>query len=629
MKHLSRSTRLVVAAGAALGLALASVSAGAKSDSKLDEKIQGADDGPDTASRAITPEVLEALATEIERSQSSLHIPGAPAPYFIAYKVTEVEVEDVAASLGATTAEKRRHFAILDSFVRVGDYEFDNSNFVIPQQKSLDGNATMRLPIEASPELARHAAWLATDGAYKQALEQMSAKMDALRTGVAGSRDGLASYTRAEPAVSPEPVLVPELEAMPHLAERARDASLAFADKPHIRDSRVAFTSFLERRWYLNNEGTMAHDTRRVSGVIMVATAQAEDGQHLVLYDSRYGFTEDDLPSDDELAAWADELAGKLEELQSAPVVDNYTGPVLFEGQGAAALVRETLARQLGGTPLPIGLPPQDRQRIGGGGLADRLGLRVVSSILSITDDPTLERAEGRALIGGYRFDDEGVPAERVDVVRDGQLENLLMSRVPSESQDETNGHARLSIPGGVYHGSATNLLLSGERGQSRAALRRSLLREAREQGLDYGIVIRRLDDPHVTANAELSRLELFQLLQGRNPDAPPGALLAYRVYPDGREELVRGVQLGPVPMRAWRDVMAVGRERTVFNYLATTDDPNLVRISGSVPGFVPSGGIESAVVTPDLLFRELDVLRDTTLRRPEPAVPHPAQRAR
>jgi TldD protein len=609
--------RVVVAAGvAAAVLMLAAASAAAERGGE-----------PETASRAITQEVLDALSAELRRAERSLKIPGAPAPYFIAFKVTEVEVEDVAASLGATTAEHRRHFAILDSFVRVGDYEFDNTNFVIPQQRHLDGSATMRLPVEASPQLARHAAWLATDDAYKQALEQMSAKVDALRTGAAGGRDGVPSYSRVEPVVSADPVLVPALEPMAHLADRARRASLAFAGKTHIRDSRVAFTSFIERRWYLNNEGTLAHDTRRVTGVILVATAQAEDGQHLALYDARYGFTEDDLPSDDELASWARDLSAKLDAMQTAPVVDNYTGPVLFEGVGAAALVRETLAPKLGGSPLPIGLPPQDRRLLGGGALADRIGLRVIAPMLSIVDDPTLERAEGRALIGAYRFDDEGVPAQRVQVVQQGQLESLLMSRLPSRHLGESNGHARLPAPGGTYHGSATNLLLSGERGEPRAALRRRLLREVREQGLDYGLVIRRLDDPHVTANAELSRLELFQLLQGRNPDAPSGALLAYRVYPDGREELVRGVQLGPVPLRAWRDVIATSRERTVFNYLATTDDLNLVRLTGAVPGFVPSGGVESAVVTPDLLFRELDILRDTSLRREAPAVPHPDAR--
>ncbi len=607
-------------------LAAAAAASALISASAVADTGQAAD--PDTASATITDEVLDALVSELGRAEASLRIPGSPEPYRIAYKVTEVEVEDVAASLGATTAEKRRHFAVLDSFVHVGDYEMDNTNFVTPDRENIDGNATVQLPLEPDPQLARHAAWRATDDAYKQAIRQMSAKDDAMRTGVADRRAELPSYSKADTAHSRDPVLVPALEQREHLRSRAREVSRAFADEPHIRDSRVAFTTFLERRWYLNTEGTIAHDTRRVSGAILVATAQADDGQHVVLYDSRYGHTEDDLPTNDELAALAADLTARLDELRAAPLIDAYTGPVLFEGVGAAGIVRNALAPELGGTPLPLGLPPQKRQRIGGGALEGRIGLRAFSQDLSVVDDPTLSEAEDRALIGGYEFDDEGVRAERVQIAEDGRLENLLMSRVPARDLDETNGHARLNIPGGVYHGSSTNLLLDGGEGAtSREELREELVRQAQDQGLDYGIVIRRLDDPHVTANAELSRLELFQLLQGRNPEAPPGALLAYRVYPDGREELVRGAQLDPIPMRAWRDLVGVSEERTVFNYLRTTEDPNLVRLTGSVPGFVPSAGVESAVVAPDLLFEELDILRDSTLRRSPPAVPHPNER--
>ena len=103
------------------------------------------------------------------------------------------------------------------------------------------------------------------------------------------------------------------------------------------------------------------------------------------------------------------------------------------------------------------------------------------------------------------------------------------------------------------------------------------------------------------------------------NPQAPPPATLAYRLYPDGREELVRGVRLEPVDMRAWKDLQAVGKNTTIKNFLASTENEFVQRIQGSGPGRVPSAGIESAVVTPDLLFEELDVRRSTFGRLPAP----------
>jgi hypothetical protein len=232
--------------------------------------------------------------------------------------------------------------------------------------------------------------------------------------------------------------------------------------------------------------------------------------------------------------------------------------------------------------------------------------------------------AEKTALIGTYKTDDEGTPAEKVQAIKGGKLVGLLMSRTPSKHIDRSNGHARLAMPGGIFRGSATNLLVSGRGGQGRPALIKKLLAEAKSQGLKYGIIIRQMDDPAVTANSELTRFERLQLLQTVDATAPPPAVLAYRVYPNGKEELIRGVQLKPVGIRAWRDLIGVSKKRTVSNFLASVEDPLLLQVSGAGPGFVPSAGVESAIVTPDLLFRELDISPSTLGRRPPPALPPP-----
>jgi hypothetical protein len=573
-----------------------------------------------TKSKAINEAILAALGQEIERSMKNLHIEGAVNPYFIGYKVTEVEVFDVVASLGATTSERSRHFVLLEAHVHVGSYKFDNSNFVFPRREVVDGIAQISLPLEATPDLARRSAWIATDAAYKEALEQIRAKQDALGSGASGGLSNVPSYTKEEPVVMTEAVLVPALEGLEHMRKRAEQLSNLFRGRDAIRDSRVAFTSFLERRWLLNSEGTRVHDTRRVSGVAMVASSQAEDGQELARTFTSYGLTEVDLPDDKALEKEAKQLADTLAKLRKAPLIEAYTGPVLFEGPGAVGIVRETLTRHLSGTPLPVGLSDQDAKRFGGE-LVGRVNLRVIAPILSLIDDPTAAKAKKQRLIGSYRTDDEGVAAQKIQVIVDGKLKNLLMSRTPSEGQVRSNGHARLSMPGGVFRGSSTNLFVSGKGGVPRAQLRKKLLAEAKAAGLSYGLVIRQLDDSALTANPDLSRFRLFQLLSTIDRDAPPIALLAYKLHPNGREELVRGVQLKPVGLRAWKDVIGVSSEVTAMNYLNSTDDPFVQRLSGGDDGYVPSSGIESSVVTPDLLFRELDVKPSAAGRRPHPAV--------
>lgn len=579
-------------------------------------------------SKAVTDAIVEAITDEMRRATKDLQIPGQPRPYHIAYKITEVDVNDVAASLGQATSKRNRHFVNLEARVRVSpDHTpaFDNGNFVVPQADELDGVAGVNLPLEATPRIARRAAWLVTDQAYKEALIQLRAKLEARRAGSSSRPADVPSWTAEQKVLSEAPVLVQPLETLDELEARAKALSATFRDLPAIRDSRVSLTSYLERRWYLTTEGTTVTDTRRASGVLIAATGQADDGQPLAQYFLRYGHTAKDLPGDDELKAEAKKLVDTIGALVKAPVMDRYLGPVLFEGEGAVGLIRATLAPHLGGTPVPEGLSPQEAKTFGGA-LTDKVGLRVMSPNLSIVDDPTAKVGGGKALIGGYKHDDEGVAAQRVEVVKDGTLRTLLTTRTPAHKTSRSNGHARRTADGGAYHGSATNLFVLGRGGVSRRALEQRLIATARAEGLKYGLLIKKLDDAAITSAPEFSRRELVQMIKSTDQALPPPAILAYRVYPDGKRELVRGVQMAEVPIRAWKDVIGVGRELTTYNYLAANESQLQLRLTGGVDdGFVPSAGIESAIITPDLLMKEIDVF-GAKVERPRPILAKPGK---
>jgi hypothetical protein len=222
-------------------------------------------------SKAITEDIVDAIAEEMNRAMSKLEIPGAPKPYSISYKITEVDVNDVAASLGQTTSRRNRHFVSLEARVRVGTQQFDNGNFVVPDGSEIDGTATANLPLEATPRIARRAAWLVTDQAYKEALIQLRAKIEARRAGGTARPSDVPAWTTEKPVVGEEQVLVPPLETLDDLEARAKKLSGVFRDQPDLRDSRVAVTSYLERRWYLTTEGTSVTDTRRASGIVVAA----------------------------------------------------------------------------------------------------------------------------------------------------------------------------------------------------------------------------------------------------------------------------------------------------------------------------------------------------------------------
>ena len=453
----------------AILLALVPASASSKPAPKAPVPKTSEPVGP--PSKAVTNEILDAISEEMNRAVTELQLPGtnAPKPYHISYKITEVDVSDAAASLGYVTSRRQRHFVNLEARVRVGTPALDNGNFIIPQADEIDGVSALNLPLEATPRIARRAAWLVTDAAYKEALIQLRAKLESRSAGGTHVAADVPAWTSEKALVSEDPVLVAPVETIDELEARAKAISTVFRDQAGIRESHVAATSYVERRWYLTTEGTSVTDTRRASGVVITATGRASDGQELRQYFLRYGHTAKDLPSEDELKGEAKKLVDTIGALQKAPVMDRYSGPVLFEGEGAVGLVRFTLAPNLGGTPVPEGLNPQE-QKTFGGALTDKVGLRVTSTGLTIYDDPTARDGGGKALIGGYKIDDEGVAAQKVEVVKDGTLKTLLTSRTPSQKGQISNGHARRTALGGAFHGSATTTRPSAPRRSSRAA---------------------------------------------------------------------------------------------------------------------------------------------------------------
>src|SRR5216684_1160267 len=69
---------------------------------------------------------LEALLTELDRSKAQLKIDQVQSPYYIEYRVNDVDDYDDEAAFGALRESQRVHLRILRVVVRVGDYKQDS-----------------------------------------------------------------------------------------------------------------------------------------------------------------------------------------------------------------------------------------------------------------------------------------------------------------------------------------------------------------------------------------------------------------------------------------------------------------------------------------------------------------------
>jgi len=298
-------------------------------------------------------------------------------------------------------------------------------------------------------------------------------------------------------------------------------------------------------------------------------------------------------------------MAAELTAMRKAPIAETGAGAVLFEGPAAAQIVKILLGDQLGGTPPPKTASAgsdEGQQSV----LAGKLGQRVAAPTLSLVDDPLMTSGPGKApLFGAYRVDDEGVPAQRVSLIENGQLKSLLMSRTPRKEIVKSNGHGRAPRFAGVRAHVGT-LVLTSARGVKRADLIADLAKAAKGGGVTT-YVVRLLDDGSILGDAD-DLSALFSFGGGNHGPPPIRPLVVYRLA-NGKEELVRGVTLENLLPRSLKEVSAAGNDPFVYNY------------QDGGAGF---SGIPSTIVAPALLMPDVDVRRQPGKHRKPPVYPSP-----
>jgi len=553
--------------------------------------------------------VTRAMSDELARSMSELHMAGATPPYYLAYALSDIEQAVVTATFGAVSAAYGYQGRTLRTDVRVGDPSFDNSN----TSESMFGGNVESLPGDDDYAALRRELWLRTDEAYKNAIETLAKKRSAAAGQSTADGDGdIPDFSRDPPSklVVPFPGPAPEPDQLMDVVTRLSAAAREF---PEVAGSRVTGTYATIRRRFASSEGAASDEARGTVRVDAVAETQAPDGMRLVNFVSFTALVPSGLPPLVEMERSVHHMLTELVAMRTAPIASNGAASILFEGGAAGQIAKLLLGDNLAGTPAPR-TASGGEERGQTSDFAERLGQKVGSSLLMAVDDPLREAGPDHGpLFGTYRVDDEGIRAERVTVLEAGIVKGLLMTRTPRKEITHSNGHARATRFGGP-HAVVGNLILSGKPGAahvglSRPALLHELARTAKEGGL-RSYVVRLLDEPSLpgVAGAE-DTASMFSL--GGNGRSVPSVkpLVVYRLDAGGKEELVRGLTLEGLVPRSLRDLVAMGKDATTYNY----------QEGGA--GFV---GIPSSVVTPALLITDVDVRRAIGKNRRPPLYPRP-----
>ena len=515
--------------------------------------------------------VLKAMLDELDRSMSQLQLKGFEKPFFIQYRIEDVDNYETKAEFGSSEGSLRTHQRVARVTVRVGDYKIDSSG------GRNDGALSLTV-LDDDPIALRSALWSATDQAYKNALAAYAQKQAELKQ--VQTPPQADDFSKEKPVISLAGPLTLKLDEASWVDRVARDSGLYRTDasvkasQHDVQYSTAEFHARVTNTWLVNSEGTILRKSASEFQEAFEISAQAADGMRLVRSRATTGNSLDDLESEQVFEKHALQLISSLTDLRNAPLVEEeYHGPVLLSADAGADVILAHMASGFSATRPKLGTEARTN-----GFFASSYHARVLPESFDVIDDPGLKSYNGKGLVGAYDVDEEGVPAQAVKLVTAGRLENYLIGREPVRDFPLSNGHGRAGITAAPAPMLGV-LKLTAKDGLTDEELNRKLLDIGKDRGL--------------------KSVYYVSTMGGRLTPR-----LLYRVSPDGKRELVRGAVLDDLDQRALRSgILDAGKELWVANYF---------------------GDVPETVLAPALLFDDITVRRANEKNDKLPFYPPP-----
>jgi len=583
--------------------------------------------------KSDTDHTLQAMRDEMNRAKERLELkfPGTNEPvkpYYLEYRLLDLEVRQVVGQFGALMNSTHTRNRFMDVEARVGNYKQDSSNFVSDEGFRGFIGSTGSVGIDRDYYSLRQDLWIATDQAFKEAVETYSRKR-AYLSSLARQTD-IDDFSKAMPVKNIEPLVTPDWSSR-NWEQEARETSAALRAFPEIQESRVTYYLVYATEYLLTSEGTEIRTNRAFAAVEAGLTTLANDGMQVNHFYASYAPRPAELASVETVKKGLKVAGSELMAMRASPPSQDYTGPVLFEARAAAPLVAQVLTPALNGARPPVAFQPVMEQFLSNiGGKSDwvnRIGARVLPTSVSVVDDPTAKDFNEKPLIGGYKVDDEGVPAEKVVAVENGSLKELLMSRRPGPDSDKSNGHGRSAFLNDARP-TPSNLFFASSETMPAADLKKKFLDICRANKQEYCLEVKEMDNPAISLLHQEDFSELLASYGGGAGNGDRLPLIVARVYPaDGHEEIVRGTRITGLNSRVLRNVTAVGNDPYVYNYMQT----QVAGFAGTALGAFGSAqnGLPSSVVAPSLLFEELDIRGARGEPKRLPLLPAPTMTAK
>ena len=526
--------------------------------------------------------LLETMQRELQRATLALK-KADPAPYFLSYAVTDIAGATIAGENGSLVFSTTTRLRQADVMMRVGASALDNTH----GQSRPSAITSGTLPQQDDTDAIARVLWQLTDREYEQASGAFL-KVKTNQAVQSEEEDKSPDFSHEAPQNHVDhsrPIISFDQKDW---EERIRHVSAEFLRYPDVYTSLVMLQQGVNRSYLATSEGTSLIQPAAVARLVIEAETRAVDGMDLIRVESFQEASPGQLPSQSELAAKVDKIAADLKALRAAPAAEPYAGPALLSGRAAAVFFHEVLGHRLEGH--------RQREENEGQTFTKKVNQQVLPAFLTVVDDPTMKELNGTRLAGHYAFDDEGVPAQKVDAVDSGILKNFLMSRMPITNFGSSNGHGRRQA-GLMPTGRQGNLIVTSTKTIKDSELHQRFVEEIKKQRKPYGLYFEDIQGGFTLTTRATP--QAFQVIP----------VMVWRVYPDGRpDELVRGVDIVGTPLLSLNNIILTGDTLQVFNGICGAE-------SGQVP---------VAAAAPAMLFSEIEVQKRQKGTQRPPLLPPP-----
>src|SRR5262249_3879918 len=360
-------------------------------------------------------QTLRAMRDEMARSKTrlELNIPGTNQPvrpYYIEYRLLDLDVREVVGQFGTLLTSSHQRNRFMDVEARVGNYKLDSSNFIGDEGFRGFIGSQGSVGIDRDYDSLRQDLWIATDQAFKEAVETYSRKRAYLSS--LAKQSEIDDFSKTAPIQNIEPLVMADWSNR-NWEQEARDASATLRIFPESYESRVTYYLVYATEYLMTSEGTEIRTNRSFAAVEAGMDTLAHDGMPLNQLYSAYAPKPADLPNVDTVRKGLNVAGSELMAVPGSQRAQDYTGAVLLEGRAAAPRLAQVLGPAMNGSRPPVAFQPIVEQLMGNlGGKSEwvgRLGARVMPPSVTLLDDPGAKEFHGTPLIGTYAVDDEGV----------------------------------------------------------------------------------------------------------------------------------------------------------------------------------------------------------------------------